>query len=308
MIGISEIVSWTPPDSIDNLAQAEALGFEASFASERIGAERLPQLAKGVETSDMAASAVEALLLKSGMAAEDVQVLVLCTQNPDGNGLPHTSAIVQTKAGLPQTIASFDYSLGCSGYVYGLHILKGFMESTGLERGVLVTADPYSKIIDRSDRDTTLLFGDSATATLMTADPKFDIGPVTFGTNGAGGEAIINRGGKLEMAGRQVFNFAATNVPKQITTLLEREKIDIGDVDLFALHQGSRYIVETIAKRLRVPAEKAPVELAMTGNTISSSIPLILEKHMDTPGINRILASGFGVGLSWATTILSRTT
>lgn len=306
MIGITEIASWTPPEYVDNLAQAESLGSDADFARDRIGAERLPEMPDGMETSDMAAHAVAAVLEKSALLAEDVQLLVLCTQNPDGNGLPQTSAIVQTKAGLPKTIASFDYSLGCSGYVYGLHIVRGFMESTGFDRGLLVTADPYSKIINRADRNTALLFGDSATATLMTRDPKFTLGPVLFGTDGAGGDAIINRGGRLEMAGRQVFNFAAINVPRQIKALLEEAGIAPEDVDLFALHQGSRYIVETLAKRLRLPPEKVPVALQMTGNTVSSSIPLILESRIADPGVQKILASGFGVGLSWASTILER--
>lgn len=306
MIGIKEIASWTPTEFIDNLAQAESLGSDADFARNRIGAEHLPELPKEMKTSDMATKAVKAVLEKSGTAAEDIQLLVLCTQNPDGCGLPHTSAIVQAKAGFSKTIASFDYSLGCSGYIYGLHIVKSFMESTGLDQGILVTADPYSKIIDRADRDTAMLFGDSATATLMTRDPKFTLGSIAFGTDGTGSDAIINHQGRLKMAGRQVFNFAATNVPRQINSLLEKADIAPDEIDLFALHQGSRYIVETLTKRLRLPPEKVPVALQMTGNTVSSSIPLILENRISDTRIQKILASGFGVGLSWASTILER--
>lgn len=307
MIGITEIASWTPENSIDNLSQAASLGSDADFARDRIGAERLPEMPSGMETSDLAAKAVESLLKKSAIAAEDVQCLVVCTQNPDGCGLPHTSAIVQSKAGLSKTIASFDYSLGCSGYVYGLHIVKGFMESAGLNCGILVTADPYSKIIDRSDRDTAMLFGDSATATLLTSNPRFGISKVAFGTDGSGGAAIRNNKGRLEMAGRQVFNFAATNVPRQINSLLDEAGKTHQDIDLFALHQGSRYIVETLTKRLKLAPEKVPVALKMTGNTVSSSIPLILENRIADPEIKTILVSGFGVGLSWATAILERT-
>ena len=153
----------------------------------------------------------------------------------------------------------------------------------------------------------TIGFGDSATATLMTRSPRFTIGNVAFGTDGSGGQAIQNKDGRLEMAGRQVFNFAATNVPRQIRALLEDAGKSPEDIDLFALHQGSRYIVETLAKRLSVPPQKVPVALKMTGNTVSSSIPLILENRITDPEVNTILASGFGVGLSWASTILNRT-
>src|SRR5690606_34876431 len=114
------------------------------------------------------------------------QALVVVTQNGDGEGLPHTSALVQTKLGLSTTVAAFDVSLGCSGYVYGLAILKGLMETAGMTDAILITADPYSKVIDPTDRVTTLLFGDAATATLLSNRGEWHIHTPTFGTDGAG--------------------------------------------------------------------------------------------------------------------------
>jgi 3-oxoacyl-[acyl-carrier-protein] synthase-3 len=307
LIGIQDIVTWVPESCIDNVAQAESFGMDADFATDRIGARTLSVMPEGMDTSDMVVKAVGELLSKAEVEAADIQILVVCTQNPDGRGLPHTSAIAQSKLGLPTSIAAFDISLGCSGYVYGLTAVKGFMQSAGLQRGILVTADPYSKIIDRQDKSTSLLFGDAATATLLSAEPRLSIGASRFSTDGAGGEAIINRDGSLEMAGRQVFNFAASSVPPQIISLLEDEGLTLDDIDLFALHQGSRYIVQTLIKRMGLPEGRTPVMLEDTGNTVSSSIPLILESVLDRSDVNRVLISGFGVGLSWASSILHRT-
>lgn len=307
MIGLQDIVRWVPEGRIDNIKQAAGFGEEAGFATDRIGARTLPVMTGGDETSDIAARAVTALLEKSGTDPENIEFLMVCTQNPDGRGLPHTSAIVQTKAGLATNVAAFDISLGCSGYVYGLHAARGFMESAGLTKGIFVTADPYSKIIDRTDKNTSLLFGDAATATLLGPDAAFEIGPARFCTDGSGGENIINRDGRLDMAGRQVFNFAASKVPPQITALLEANGIGPDDIDLFILHQGSRYIVETLTRRMKLPPEKVPIALEHTGNTVSSSLPMILADYLDRSGTDRILLSGFGVGLSWGSMLLERT-
>lgn len=108
------------------------------------------------------------------------------------------------------------------------------------------------------------------------------------------------------MNGRQVFSFAATEVPKQIQQLLEAENLNLKDIDLYILHQGSRYIVQTIQKRLGVEQHKVPYEIFDYGNTISSSIPLILRNHLHNKGIKRIIVSGFGVGFSWASSILTK--
>jgi len=192
--------------------------------------------------------------------------------------------------------------------VYGVHVAKGFMESAGLTCGIFVTADPYSKIVNRYDKNTSLLFGDAATATLLTDSPVLNIGLARFGTDGSGGENIINRDGLLEMAGRQVFNFAASTVPGQVADLLEAARLEQDDIDLFILHQGSRHIVQTLIRRIGLDPVKTPIALDQTGNTVSSSIPLILADHMHRPDVTQMLLSGFGVGLSWGSVLLTRNT
>lgn len=307
MIGITNIASFIPENALDNIQRAEEFGESPDFIAKKIGALKLPRKSETEETSDLVVKAIEKLLKASeGLEKSSIEALVVVTQNGDGEGLPHTAAIVQNKMGLPKSVAAFDVSLGCSGYVYGLHILKGFMESTGLKNGVLVTADPYSKIVDPSDKNTSLLFGDAATATWLGDSPSWLIGPALFGTDGEGEGALKTSGACLTMNGRQVFDFAAKNVAPNIKALLEKAEVKESEVDAFCLHQGSYAIVDAISRRFKESQHKFVRDIENTGNTVSSSIPLLLDKHVLGSDSKTIVISGFGVGFSWGTGLLTR--
>ncbi|NBX36598.1 MAG: ketoacyl-ACP synthase III [Planctomycetes bacterium] len=289
----------------DALDVAARLGVDPTFVRDKLGTRSLPRLQQGFGTADLAVEAVRDALSRWAGDTGQLRVLVVCTQSPDGEGLPHTAAIVQQRVGLARNLAAFDISLGCSGYVYGLAVVEGMLHSTG-GYGLLVTADPYSRMINPDDRDTALLFGDAATATILGPEGTWCLGARRFATDGSGAAALERRGGRFHMAGRQVFNFAATRVPEQLSELLCSEALEPRDIDQWILHQGSRYIVETIANRMGLPLDRVPVALERTGNTVSSSIPLILRHCGDRPDLRRIVLSGFGVGLSWASMILTR--
>ena len=288
-----------------NRARAEEFGLTDEFIRDKLGVETVARKADDQDTSDLAVAAVKALLAKGRVDLERVECLVLVTQNPDGRGLPHTSAIVHDKLGLGSGCLTFDISLGCSGYVTGLSVLSATMQTHGMRCGLLVTADPYSKIVDPADRNTALLFGDAASATLLTEDPVWHLGRSDFGSIGRGRRALeVSEAGNLAMNGRGVFDFSATSVPASIQRTAELNEIGLDEVDRFILHQGSRYIVDTIAKRLGV-FDRAPFDAAEYGNTVSSSIPIALARAVD-PSDRLVMISGFGVGLSWATTLLRR--
>jgi 3-oxoacyl-[acyl-carrier-protein] synthase-3 len=306
MTGINAVASYIPPCYVDNLVRGKSFGESEDFIRGKIGALKLPQKSATQETSDLAALAVERLIGKSALKPEQIQVLVVVTQNGDGCGLPHTSAIVQRKLGLSNDLAAFDVSLGCSGYVYGLMILTSFMEGSGLEQGVLVTADPYSKVINQRDRITSLLFGDAATASWIGKDPAWTIGKPLYWTDGNGADYLCVRDRTLEMNGRQIFNFAALKVPEQIKKLLEQEGLQEEDIDIYCLHQGSAAMVEVVAKSFPKVRDRFILNMIATGNTVSSSIPLLLEDVLCRPDIQRVLISGFGVGLSLSTTIIQK--
>ncbi len=307
MIGIKSIASYIPAGRIDNIAQAASFDRDEAFVLSKIGTTTLSVKDAGEETSDLAVAAVHNLLAKNpALRLEDVQALIVVTQNGDGEGLPHTSAIVQHKLGLPTSVASFDVSLGCSGFVYGLYVIKGFMEAAGLKNGILVTADPYSKIMDRSDRMTSLLFGDAATATWIGEDPVWELGPARFGTDGGGAEHLVVRDGCFHMNGRQVFNFASLKIIPHMQEVLEEAGLGLDSVDAYCLHQGSGAIVDAIAKRLGENGDRVVKDFFGAGNTVSSTIPLLMERYaFDSPWRNLVM-SGFGVGLSWGSAVLLR--
>ncbi len=306
MIGIRSIAAYLPSQSVDNIAQGARFGESEDFIRKKIGATRLTRKGDSEETSDLAAAAVRNLIQNSELELQQIDALVVVTQNGDGCGLPHTAAIVHDKLSLGSDVAAFDVSLGCSGFVYGLSILKGLMQETGLKNGVLITADPYSKVVDPEDRVTSLLFGDAASATWLTADAVWNIGRPVLATDGSGAGNLAVREGRLTMNGRQVFNFAAMRVPPQIRKLLQQEELEPADIDLYCIHQGSAAIVDTVSRRFREVQARFVLDMDDTGNTVSSTVPLLLVKHFHNPEFRRILISGFGVGLSWASSILTR--
>ena len=304
MIGIQAIGTYIPSGRVDNRLRMKQFDVDEAFLRDKTGMLHLAVKEENEETSDLCCQAFRDLLNKSQLQAAEVECIVVCTQNPDGFGLPHTSAIVHAKLGLPVSCAAFDISLGCSGFVYGLSVIQGFMQANGFRKGVLFTADPYSKIIDEQDKNTALLFGDGATATLISDSPIWHTGKFLFGSHGLESASIQTDKNtrKLSMNGRAVFSFSATVVPKNIIEMLAVNDLVCEDIDCFALHQGSRYIVDTLRKKLDVEEGKVPFVAADYGNTVSSSIPLILS-NADSK-FKHIVIAGFGVGLSWASTVL----
>lgn len=307
MIGIKAVASYVPDGRVDNLLRAERAGKTRDFVETKIGFKSVARKPDNMETSDLCVEAYNVLIDKTGSGGPDVDCMVVCTQNPDGAGLPHTAAIVHGKLGLSDTVAAFDISLGCSGYVYCLSVISSFMEANKLQRGLLFTADPYSKVLDPSDFDTELLFGDAATVTLLEHSPIFNLGRFAFGSRGAMGHSIEVGAGdrKLRMKGSNVFKFSMTTVPDQIRHCLAINSLRAEEVDLFLLHQGSKFIVDSLGSRLGIPADKAPFSASEVGNTVSSSIPLMLEHYVESD-VDTIMICGFGVGLSWASGILRR--
>ena len=237
---------------------------------------------------------------------EEIECCVVVTQNPDFN-IPHTSAIVHGKLDLPEECASFDISLGCSGYVYALSIVMAFMQANGMTKGLLFTADPYSEVVDENDKNTALIFGDAGTVSLLESSATLIPLAFDFGSKGKGYKGLINEK-KLYMNGRAVFGFTATVVPKSINKLLNKLSLTKEDIGRWYFHQGSKYIINTIVQRLELDEEKVVFDMYEYGNTVSSSIPLLLSKDIDLlQSGERVVLSGFGVGLSWSSAVFQKT-
>ena len=301
---IKAIGAYVPQIRISNESRIVRFNYDVESLRTKIGIFATSRKAPVEETSDLCVEACSDLADRIGndaLCLETLDLLVVVTQHPDGFGLPHTSSIVHGKLGLPLTCFAYDISLGCSGFVAALASVSGHLRTTGGKRALICTADPYSKSIDEGDKNTAMIFGDAAAAVLIEPGNCWRIGSFDLGTK-ASRALERDDSGVLRMNGRGVFDFCALNVPGSIKRTLERNKMVLSDIDAFALHPGSKFIVDTIAKRIGIPV---PENLSCTdyGNAISSSIPLILAE-MDRTKARTVMVSGFGVDLSWATTII----
>lgn len=315
-LGIAAISEFLPQGTQDNASVSQAHGFDESFISEKLGIRQRHIAAPQETTADLAAGAGQALFEETGVDPASVELLVVVTQTPDYM-LPHVSALVHQRLGLGQHTAAFDIGLGCSGYVYALATVLPMMAAHGMGCGLLITAETYSKLIDPGDRATAPLFGDGATATLVGPLPRYRVGKCSFGTDGSRHEALIAHGSGLKpedrrplfMDGRAIFNFMMTEVPQDIDRCLAMNGFERGDIDLWVFHQASAYMLRTLSRRLGIAEDKLVIEMADTGNTTASSIPLALRRQVlaRDPVPGRVLISGFGVGLSWATAVLEAT-
>ena len=303
MLGIREIASYLPEKKISNYDKKEKFDLDDDFIKNKIGVEYHTVKDEKEKASDLCAYAFENLQKKIEIDKNEIDCIVVVTQNPDYK-IPHTSAIVHGKLELSQECACFDISLGCSGYVYGLSNIIAFMQMNHLSHGLLFTADPYSEIIDHEDKNTDLLFGDGSTVTYISGDALYVPMGFSFGTNGAGYKEILCDE-HLYMNGRAVFNFTATTIPKHIQKLLLKHNLQDNDIDKYILHQGSKYIVDTIRKRLKVDEEKVPFDMLQYGNTVSSAVAMVLEKELHQKHKKMVL-SAYGIGLSWGSAILKK--
>ena len=304
------IGTCVPEARIDNAERIGRFDYDPESLETKIGIRRTARMAEGQETSDLCVAAFGALGERMGeaLSPETLDLIVVVTQHPDGFGLPHTSAILHGKLGLPKTCFAFDISLGCSGYVSALATVKGHLMATGKRRAVLFTADPYSKSVSEDDKNTAMIFGDAATATLIElgGGEGWKIGAFDQGTDGSTHAALMrDEAGTLQMSGRGVFNFCALNVPKSVKATLERNGVEKDAVDAFVFHPGSKYIVDTISARVKIPAP-ATLDCADYGNTVSSSIPLVLA-GLSPKEQRTVFVSGFGVGLGWSSCVLTAT-
>lgn len=304
MLGIEEIGYYIPTGRISNYKRKEKFSINDQFIEEKIGVKQVAIKGTDEETSDLCIKAFKGLCAKQAIDRKEIEALVVVTQNPDLN-IPHVSAMIHGALDLPNNCACFDISLGCSGFVYALSVLQAFMNANDMKKGLLFTADPYSKIVDQNDKNTSLLFGDAASVTLISDSPRLVSGKFTFGTHGIEHENLICRDGILSMNGRAVFNFAAKTVPNDIRLMASKNDIGLEDIDKFLLHQGSKIIVEKIADKLGIPRSKAPYLTYDYGNTVSSTLPILLADELNGEARSFVIC-GFGVGLSWASGLLKR--
>lgn len=272
---------------------------------------------------DLAKKACEKLFKK--IKKEEVDYILFCTQSPE-YFLPTTACVLQNHLGLRNDIGALDFNLGCSGYVYGIGMAKGLINSGQAKNVLLVTAETYSKYLHPNDRSNRAIFGDAAAATLISFSDKEYVGEFLFGTDGSGFDKLIVKNGcsnspfnpeaaevnygsnniytdnHLYMNGPEVFNFTSEVIPNFTKEVLAKNKKEISDITQFIFHQANSFMLNFIRKRLKIDNDSFYINLEDGGNTVSCTIPIALKRYSENNEyINQEIAIvGFGVGLSWA--------
>lgn len=268
---------------------------------------------KELKTSDLCVHSAVKIMKKKKIRTETIKFIIFVSQTRDFL-IPSTAFIIQNTIKADKNILAFDLPLGCSGFIYGLY-LSFMISSENKGNGLLLCGDMSSKFVNKKDETISSLFGDAGTASVIeykkNSKSFFD-----FSSDGSGYDNIILRNPNfypqnsknkyLEMNGPKVFQFAITEVPKQIYGMLKKFKIKIENIDYFVLHQANKFIIDHIAKKMKIPKNKILFSLDKFGNTNSASIPLTINAN-PTKFIgkkNKVLLCGYGVGLSWGTCIL----
>lgn len=285
-------------------------------------------IATDESVADMAVAASEILFDEHPQIhRENIDFILVCTQSPDYI-LPSTACLVQNRLGIPTSCGAFDFNLGCSGYEYGLALAKGLIESGVAKKILFITSEAYNKHLHPRDKGNRTIFGDAATATVISDTGFAEIGDFVLGTDGSGAEnLIIKTGGSLHqdklndirfdengnpissdylyMNGGEIFNFTLRVVPRMVRETLEKNGLAKNDVDLFIFHQANSFMLTHLRKVLKIEEEKFFINMGNVGNTVSSTVPIAIcdAKKGDLLHGN-VLIAGFGVGLSWGATIL----
>jgi 3-oxoacyl-[acyl-carrier-protein] synthase III len=316
------IGSWTPPDVVTNDDLAAVLDTSDEWIRRKTGVVRRHVAAPGVATSELAVEAGRRALKSAGL--ETVDALILATTTPD-RSCPATAPEVATRLGLG-TIAAFDVSAVCSGFIYALATGAGLIAAGIADRALVIGAEVFSAILNPGDRTTRVIFGDGAGAVVLrvgSADEIGAIGPFELGSDGSGANLImVPAGGSrlpypavdgdgseryFVMHGQSVYRQAVDTMVQATTRILKRADWPVSTVDWLVCHQANLRILNAVATRLGIPAERCLINIDQVGNTAAASIPLALAHGVECGALragDRVALTGFGGGLTWGTTVL----
>jgi 3-oxoacyl-[acyl-carrier-protein] synthase-3 len=330
---IKAVSFYLPEDAVTNeRLKQENPDWQMDQIEARSGV-RCRHISNESETAlDLAYKACLKLFEENPEAKGVIDGIVFCTQSQDYI-IPSNSCVLHGLLGLPEEVFAVDIGHACSGYVYGLSVAHGAILSGAASNLLLVTAETYSKYINPSDRSTRVLFGDGAAVSWITSS-NASRGLITarFATFGrdfklfhvpAGGCRLplseetarpqtdsngnVRSMENIYMDGVKILGFVNTKVLKQIRAVLKINGLAVGDIDLYVFHQASKMVLDSLQRLLGLDPEKVFSNVAEVGNTVSASIPIALKCAMERgvlrPG-HRVLISGFGAGLSWATAIV----
>ena len=315
IVSNQDLVKEFPEWSVDKIAK-------------KVGVNSRHVVAEGQCASDLAEQAARKLFLENDIDKNCIDFILLCTQSPD-YFLPTTACLLQDRLELSTHCGALDFNLGCSGFVYGLALAKGLIESGAARNVLLVTAETYSKHMHKRDKGNRTIFGDAAAATLVSTSGFAEIGNFDLGTDGSGCNNLIVKSGALRhqnrfddvafdksgnpvssdhlyMNGSEIFNFTLETVPDLVENVLRKNRLDKRSVDLYVFHQANKYMLDCLFDLMDIEEEKTFVYMSEVGNTVSSTIPIALcEAKKEQRLLGNVLIAGFGVGYSWGGCVLT---
>ena len=318
---ITGVGSSLPPRLVLNTWFEARVDTTDEWIRSRTGIEARHFADDGVVTSDLAVEAARIALRTAGIPAEQLDMIV-CASVTGDTPFPATAVWVQEKLGL--SCPAFDVNAACAGFSYGLATASAFVEAGMADTVLLIGAEVYSRILDFTDRQTCVLFGDGAGATVIQASDRPGIEGTVLGADGTAAEILlVPAGGSREPAsaetvaasrhriqmpnGREVFKRAVTEMAASCREVLEKNGHSPDDVDLLIPHQANARIMVAVAERLGIPLERAVVDVAEVGNTSAASIPIALDRAYRAGRINEgdlVLFTSFGAGLTWGATAI----
>ena len=326
---IKNIAYYLPPQVLTNKALAQEFPeWSVEKIMAKVGINQRHIAAPNETATDMAISAAQKLF-DAGVDKQTIDYVLLCTQSPD-YFLPTSACIIQDKLGLSKDVGALDFNQGCSGYIYGLSLAKGLICAHIAENVLLLTSETYTKHLHPKDKGNRTIFGDAASATLVSTEGFAEIGEFSLGTDGSGAENLILQTGAarypeksdevrfdkdnnplspdcIYMNGSEIFAFTLEAVPALVNKTLEKNRIEKETVDLFVFHQANKYMLDFLRKKLKIEPEKFYIYLSDTGNTVSSTIPIAIYEAMESGSLKKgmkSLLAGFGVGYSWGGVVL----
>ena len=332
-IGISALSAAVPKQIINNYEYTEFFPKDdVKKVVDKVGIYERRFADENTCSSDLCFAAAEKLIADNGIDKNEIDLILFISQTPDYR-MPATSIILQNRLGLPTSTIAFDINLGCSAFIYGMGVVFSMMQNGCLRKALILDGETRSKVYNPKDRRTAFLFGDGGVAALVERNDKFGESWFSFNSDGsredlikipAGGyrhmssvetvkEKVVDEYGNIRsdengyMNGADVFNFVIKEIPKDLKGLLAYADKTPADLDYILFHQANNFINSYLAKKLKLDTTKIPSTVEKFGNTSSVSVPLTIVSELKDKleGKNTLLLSAFGVGMTWASGIIT---
>jgi 3-oxoacyl-[acyl-carrier-protein] synthase-3 len=321
-VGILGIGSYLPEKVLTNQEIEKMVDTTNEWIVTRTGIGARHIADESTAASDLATEAAKRALKDANTLPEEIDLIIVATITPDMH-FPSTACIVQMNIGA-KNAAAFDLGAGCSGFIYGLTVAKQFVE-TGMYKKILVIgAEALSKVLDWTDRNTCVLFGDGAGAVVVgTTEEGMGILSTYMGADGEGGKFLLIPGGgsripatlesvenklhTIKMDGSEVFKFAVRIMSRASQEAIDRSGYSLEDINYLVPHQANIRIIESAAKKLKLPMDKVHINLNRFGNMSAASIPVALDEAVSQGKIKKgdlVVMVGFGAGLTWGSSVI----